>query len=140
MQASSRHPPISPPKPANESNAGYVFLFVLAFVFVFVFLFVLAFVFVSAFYLYLYLCLSSPFSILQCGLMSPIQVLPRAPAWLNLNPTCHKYKTVSQIQDCVTNARLCHKCKTVSQTAARTFLDVGPDSEVMIVKIVIFQI
>ena len=55
-----------------------------------------------------------PRSLVQYGLMSPIQVLPGAPASTNLNPACHKYKTVSQIQDSVTNTRKCHIYKTVS--------------------------
>ena len=55
-----------------------------------------------------------PRSLVQCGLMSPIQVLPGAPASTNLNPACHKYKTVSQTQESVTNTRKCHIYKTVS--------------------------
>ena len=35
----------------------------------------------------------SPPSPPQCRLMSPVQVLPRGSASLNLNPCCHKYKT-----------------------------------------------
>ena len=73
----------------------------------------------------------------QCRLMRPIQVLPKAPAWLNLNPTCHKYKMVSQIQDGVTNRNktmshnktLGHKYLTVPEIATRTSWDVGPHSE-----------
>ena len=83
MQASSRHPPSLPPMQANEPKPGFVFVFIFLFVFC-LYLYL---------YVYVYLYLSSPLLSPQCGLMSPIQVLPRAPALLNLNPTCHKYKT-----------------------------------------------
>ena len=83
MQASSRHPPSLPPMQANEPKPGFGFEFVFLFVFC-LYLYL---------YVYVYLYLSSPLLSPQCGLMSPIQVLPRAPALLNLNPTCHKYKT-----------------------------------------------
>ena len=86
--------PLLSPKPANKADPGFAGKIIQVDFQVWPLILVLVQLLITSILLQ---HLSShrviPFSSPQCRLMSPVQVLPRGSASLNLNPDRHKYKT-----------------------------------------------